>query len=104
MPLPGHGNEINNNFVLTHVAPEAKSTLGEEGALILLLPLLWAAFEDEKLKLATGDAPTQVLNKIIALLHPVLYDRVIISYQSVDSELPYLISNPVMNIPIVPQG
>ena len=92
---------------MTHVAPEAKSRLGEEIALVLAMPLLWAAFEDEKLKLpptATGEAPTQVQNKTVDLLHPALQDRIITSYQSVYGELPGSISNPVMTIPIVPQG
>ena len=81
--------------------------MGEEIALVLALPLLWAAFEDEKLKLslmATGEAPSQVPNKAVALLHPALQDRIISSYQSVYGELPGSISNPVMKIPIVPQG
>ena len=105
--LPGQGNNITNNFLWTNVAPKAKSRLGEETALVLALPLLWAAFEDEKLKLsltATGEAPSQVPNKAVALLHPALQDRIISSYQSVYGELPGSISNPVMKIPIVPQG
>ena len=104
--LPGQDNDITNNFLWTHVAPEAKSRLGEEIALVLALPLLWAAFEDEKLKLsptATGEAPSQV-PKTVALLHPALQDRIITSYQSVYGDLPGSISNPVMKIPIVPQG
>ena len=37
-------------------------------------------------------------------LHPTLKDRIIISYQSVHSELPGSISNPVMKNLILPQG
>ena len=74
-------------------------------ALVLSLPLLWATFEDEKLKLSPvpEEASTQV-PKTVALLHPALQDRIIRSYKSAFGELPDSISNPVMKIPIVPQG
>lgn len=103
--LPGQDNEITNNFLLNHVAPQARKRLGEEMALVLALPLLWATFEDEKLKSspAPEEASTQV-PKTAALLHPALQDRIIRSYKSAFGELPDSISNPVMKIPIVPQG
>ena len=104
--LPGQqDNEITNEYLMRHVVPQAKKRLGEEMALVLALPLLWAAFEDEKLKLspAPEEASTQV-PKTVALLHPALQDRIIRSYKSAFGELPGSISNPVMKIPIVPQG
>ena len=74
-------------------------------AIVFALSLLWAAFEDEKLKSspAPEEASTQV-PKTVALLHPAFQHRIIRSYKSAFGELPHSISNPVMKIPIVPQG
>ena len=99
--LPGQDNEITNEYLMRHVVPQAKKRLGEEMALVLTLPLLWAAFEDEKLKLspAPEEASTQVA-KTVALLHPALQDRIIKSYKSVYDDLPSSTNYPVMMIPI----
>ena len=65
-------------------------------ALVLGLPLLWAAFVDSSLG-KRSDEP-------VALLHPALQDRVTTAYWTAHGSLPVSIDNPLMKIPIVPHG
>ena len=90
---------------MTYIAPEVKSGLGAEIAIVLTLPPHWASFEDENLRLspAAGEAPTQVPNTPVSLLHLVLRDKIITSYQSVYSVLPGSRGNLVVKILIVLQ-
>ena len=52
----------------------------------------------------TPKAKRRLEEKTVALLHPVIQEKIIKSYKSVDGELPGSISHPGMKIPIFPQG
>lgn len=91
--------QVSNQFLLDHVAPHVSKRLGEDMALVLALPLLWAAFEDKKFEGVEASSRPPA-----ALLHPTLKDRIINAYQASYAALPSNIDNPVMKVSIVAQG
>ena len=92
-------NQVSNQFLLDYVAPQVSKRLGEDMALVLALPLLWASFEDKKFEVVEASSRTTA-----ALLYPALTSRIITAYQAAYGTLPSTIDNPVMKISIVAQG
>ena len=89
--------QVTNQYLLDHVVPQVSARLGEDMALVLALPLLWAAFEDEKhLSLGQSDRPA-------ALLFPALRKRITTSFREAYGPMEGT-TNPVTKIPVVPQG
>ena len=92
-------NQVSSQFLLDHIAPQVSKRLGDDMALVLALPLLWAAFEDKKFEVVdASSSPTA------ALLHLSLTSRIITAYQTAYGNLPSTIYNTVIRISIVAQG